>query len=172
MGRFTPVAPEYVKEQLDELVEWLRDPETMELSPVERAAIAHYKLVRSDIVKSLVNKNSLAKKSCWCIAEIECVARFCYSQKAFQVVVHPFVDGNGRTARLLLNLILMRAGYPPVILPVESRAEYYATLHTANLGDLRPFVRYIAKHTENTLKVREQTVLRGLYTSEREGLVP
>ncbi|VDL84468.1 unnamed protein product [Nippostrongylus brasiliensis] len=46
----------------------------------------------------------------------------------------------------------MRAGFPPVILPVESRAEYYATLHTANLGDLRPFVRYIAKHTDNTLK--------------------
>ncbi|VDO13796.1 unnamed protein product [Haemonchus placei] len=71
-----------------------------------------------------------------------------------QVVVHPFIDGNGRTARLLLNLILMRAGFPPVILPVESRAEYYATLITANHGDLRPFVRYIARHTESTLKVR------------------
>ncbi|WKY06126.1 hypothetical protein Q1695_006379 [Nippostrongylus brasiliensis] len=112
VGRFTPVAPEYVREQLDDFVEWLRDPRTLEMSPIERAAIAHYKLV----------------------------------------VVHPFVDGNGRTARLLLNLILMRAGFPPVILPVESRAEYYATLHTANLGDLRPFVRYIAKHTDNTLK--------------------
>ncbi|VDK74041.1 unnamed protein product [Cylicostephanus goldi] len=47
----------------------------------------------------------------------------------------------------------MRAGFPPVILPVESRAEYYATLHIANLGDLRPFVRYVARHTENTLQV-------------------
>ncbi|VDK85735.1 unnamed protein product, partial [Cylicostephanus goldi] len=44
VGHFTPVGPEYVKEQLDELVNWLRDPSTMELDPVERAAIAHYKL--------------------------------------------------------------------------------------------------------------------------------
>ncbi|KAK6009606.1 hypothetical protein OSTOST_25456, partial [Ostertagia ostertagi] len=45
VGRFTPVAPEYVKDQLDELVDWLRDPGTLEMSPIERAAIAHYKLV-------------------------------------------------------------------------------------------------------------------------------
>ncbi|KAJ1349122.1 C2 domain protein Fic1 [Parelaphostrongylus tenuis] len=44
VGRFTPIAPEYVREQLDELVDWLNDPSTMEMSPVERAAIAHYKL--------------------------------------------------------------------------------------------------------------------------------
>uniref|UniRef100_A0A7I4YN53 protein adenylyltransferase n=1 Tax=Haemonchus contortus TaxID=6289 RepID=A0A7I4YN53_HAECO len=123
VGRFTPVAPEYVKDQLDELVDWLRDPVTMEMSPIEKAAIAHYKLV----------------------------------------VVHPFIDGNGRTARLLLNLILMRAGFPPVILPVESRAEYYATLITANHGDLRPFVRYIARHTESTLK---------FYIASAEACVP
>ncbi|CAD6195156.1 unnamed protein product [Caenorhabditis auriculariae] len=112
VGRFTPVAPQYVREQMFELVEWLNDPQTLEMDPVELAAIAHYKLV----------------------------------------LVHPFTDGNGRTARLLLNLILMRSGFPPVILPVESRAEYYATLNVANLGDLRPFVRYVAHHTDSTLR--------------------
>ncbi|UMM28448.1 hypothetical protein L5515_011285 [Caenorhabditis briggsae] len=112
VGKFTPVAPEYVLEQLADMVDWLNDESTMAMDPIERAAIAHYKLV----------------------------------------LVHPFTDGNGRTARLLLNLIMMRSGFPPVILPVETRAEYYASLHVANLGDLRPFVRYVAKHSEASIQ--------------------
>ncbi|CAB3409256.1 unnamed protein product [Caenorhabditis bovis] len=127
VGRFTPVAPEYVEEQMEEFVEWLNDAHTMAMDPIERAAIAHYKLV----------------------------------------LVHPFTDGNGRTARLLLNLIMMRSGFPPVILPVETRAEYYATLHVANLGDLRPFVRYVAHQSDvsirkyiNTMRTSEKCIER------------
>ncbi|XP_036383084.1 protein adenylyltransferase FICD [Megalops cyprinoides] len=67
------------------------------------------------------------------------------------VYVHPFVDGNGRTSRLLMNLILMQAGYPPITIRKEQRAEYYNTLDTANEGDVRPFIRFIAKCTEITL---------------------
>ncbi|CAI2351527.1 unnamed protein product [Caenorhabditis sp. 36 PRJEB53466] len=126
VGRFTPIGPEYVMEQLADLVDWLNDDSTKAMDPIERAAVAHYKLV----------------------------------------LVHPFTDGNGRTARLLLNLIMMRSGFPPVILPVETRAEYYASLHVANLGDLRPFVRYVAKHSEASI----QRYIGAMKTSSEAGI--
>lgn len=67
------------------------------------------------------------------------------------VYIHPFVDGNGRTSRLLMNLILMQAGYPPITIRKEQRAEYYHVLEVANEGDVRPFIRFIAQCTETTL---------------------
>jgi fido (protein-threonine AMPylation protein) len=68
------------------------------------------------------------------------------------VYIHPFIDGNGRTSRLLMNLLLMQAGFPPVIIRVEERLEYYDTLKLANNGDLRPFIRFIARCTDRTLE--------------------
>jgi len=67
------------------------------------------------------------------------------------VYIHPFLDGNGRTSRLLMNLVLMKAGYPPVIIRRSDRDTYYRHLTTANEGDVRPFVRFIAHCTEKTL---------------------
>ncbi|KAI8121536.1 Adenosine monophosphate-protein transferase FICD like protein [Lucilia cuprina] len=67
------------------------------------------------------------------------------------VHIHPFIDGNGRTSRLLMNTLLMRAGYPPVIIPKQQRHKYYQYLQLANDGDIRPFVRFIADCTEKTL---------------------
>lgn len=67
------------------------------------------------------------------------------------VHIHPFTDGNGRTSRLLMNTILMRAGYPPVIVPKQQRHNYYNFLQLANEGDIRPFVRFIADCTDKTL---------------------
>lgn len=67
------------------------------------------------------------------------------------VDIHPFEDGNGRTSRLLMNLILIRAGYPPVIILKEHRQQYYDYLKIANKGDVRPFVRFIAQCTEQVL---------------------
>ncbi|XP_066594417.1 protein adenylyltransferase Fic isoform X1 [Prorops nasuta] len=67
------------------------------------------------------------------------------------VHIHPFSDGNGRTSRLLMNMILMQAGYPPVIIHKQHRHKYYENLQIANSGDVRPFVRFIAECTEQTL---------------------
>ncbi|KAG5348336.1 FICD transferase, partial [Acromyrmex charruanus] len=67
------------------------------------------------------------------------------------VHIHPFTDGNGRTSRLLMNMILMQAGYPPVIIHKQHRHKYYEYLQLANAGDVRPFVRFIAECTEQTL---------------------
>ena len=56
------------------------------------------------------------------------------------VAIHPFSDGNGRTARLLMNLLLLREGYPPVAVRLEDRKTYLDTLEHASMrGDLKPF---------------------------------
>lgn len=60
------------------------------------------------------------------------------------VKIHPFVDGNGRTARLLLNLELMKAGFPAIVLPVTRRLAYYQALDTAHVeGDMAPFIALV-----------------------------
>jgi Fic family protein len=65
------------------------------------------------------------------------------------VKIHPFVDGNGRTARLLFNLELMKAGFPAVILPYEKRLQYYEALDQAHTRrDFRPFWALIVEIAE------------------------
>ena len=67
------------------------------------------------------------------------------------VHIHPFVDGNGRTARLLMNLILMQSGFPPVTISFSDRLSYYEFLQLGNEGDIRPFLRFVASCTERSL---------------------
>ncbi len=60
------------------------------------------------------------------------------------VLIHPFDDGNGRMARLLMNLILIKYGFPPAIIKTEDKASYFSALRQADGGQLDVFVEYIA----------------------------
>jgi Fic family protein len=64
------------------------------------------------------------------------------------VAVHPFRDGNGRTGRLLLNLLLMRAGYPPALLLQEWRLGYLEALSQADRGRYGPLLNLTGRAVE------------------------
>lgn len=67
------------------------------------------------------------------------------------VDIHPFIDGNGRTARLLMNLILMNKGFPPTVILKNERQKYYRTLDSAHEGKMEPFVNFIGRNIERSL---------------------
>jgi Fic family protein len=69
------------------------------------------------------------------------------------VHIHPFIDGNGRTARLLMNLILIQEGYPPAVIRHERRPEYYDALDRAHEGDTDLFVALVAEEAERSLDI-------------------
>lgn len=69
------------------------------------------------------------------------------------VGIYPFVDGNGRTSRLLMNFELMRRGFLPVIIPVEQRLAYYDALDTAHTrGDYSLFIELVASLEQAALE--------------------
>lgn len=95
-----------------EFVMWLNG-EAKAMSSVERAALAHFRLVD----------------------------------------IHPFADGNGRTARLLMNLILIQQGYPPAVVRHEERLAYYTALDQAHAGNSEPFVLMMVEAVESSLDI-------------------
>ncbi|UIN21509.1 Fic family protein [Herbaspirillum frisingense] len=70
------------------------------------------------------------------------------------VKIHPFVDGNGRTGRLLLNLELMKAGYPPAVIRKEDRLAYYDALDEACVsGDHDDITALVGESVQRSLSL-------------------
>ncbi|MGW1455724.1 Fic family protein [Salegentibacter agarivorans] len=74
------------------------------------------------------------------------------------VWIHPFFDGNGRTVRLAMNLILMNAGFPPAIILRNDRKKYYAALNAANKGDYTKLALLMCQALERTLNIYIQAL--------------
>ena len=110
-----------VSHQMVEWGDWLQGP-AMALHPVERAALAHHRLV----------------------------------------ALHLFIDGNGRTARLVMNLLLLRDGYPPTIILRTNRQQYYRVLAQADRDRPAPLVNFVGRAVERSL-----TLYREACTSTR-----
>lgn len=72
------------------------------------------------------------------------------SHAAFERI-HPFIDGNGRTGRLILNLILVRLGFPPAIIFKANRYRYLTALDKADKGDPGPLAELVARSVVDNL---------------------
>jgi Fic family protein len=69
------------------------------------------------------------------------------------VWIHPFFDGNGRTVRLSMNLLLMRCGFPPAIILKNDRKKYYEALNQANNGNYQKMILLMCQALERSLNI-------------------
>jgi Fic family protein len=73
----------------------------------------------------------------------------------FFVYIHPYLDGNGRMGRFLMNLMMASGGYPWTIVPLERRKGYMSALESASVdGDIKPFAKFLADLLRGGTKTR------------------
>ncbi|MBO7747043.1 Fic family protein [Paenibacillus sp. MWE-103] len=155
----------YVKEITDELSEYvLRSIHKLLLKNIDDENAGRYRMINVGISGSthtpsnyVIVAEQMEQMLQWYkqakdhIHPVELAAR-----AHFQFVfIHPFTDGNGRTARLLMNLILMGYGYPPAIVKAENnlRLKYYETLEEASInGNQEPFINLMASCVKDSLE--------------------
>lgn len=109
---------------------------------------SHYSLPNPEAINSLMKKFILAIDSTR--KGKHPVESAAIIHKEF-VFIHPFIDGNGRLARLLMNLILLQEGYNIAIIPVITRREYIECLEKAHTND-KDFIYFIARMVRETQK--------------------
>ncbi|HST04199.1 MAG TPA: Fic family protein [Chloroflexia bacterium] len=80
--------------------------------------------------------------------------------------IHPFFDGNGRTGRLLLNLMLMRDGWPPALLLRSWRVRYLSALDSAGDGRFNPLLNLIGRSVEGGLDIYLDACAAAVYEPE------
>lgn len=85
-------------------------------------------------------------------SDLDAVIKAAFFHHRF-VWVHPFFDGNGRTARLLYNLLLMKAGYPPAIILKNDRKKYYDALNLSNKGNYSKLLLLVMQAVERSLDI-------------------
>jgi len=77
--------------------------------------------------------------------------------------IHPFFHGNGRTARLAMNILLMQNGYPLVIILKNDRKKYYDVLEKADKGNLESLIKFLAQAVEKSLNIYLNTIDRSFW---------
>lgn len=100
-----------------------------------------------DIPQQMTDWENWLKEAEKNIHPIELAARAHHKLTA----IHPFIDGNGRTTRLVMNLILFRHGYPPAVILRVNRKQYYQVLMQADTGKPVPFVNFVGRSVERSL---------------------
>lgn len=86
------------------------------------------------------------------------------------VYIHPFIDGNGRTARLFMNLILMQAGYPPAVILHLDRKKYYRVLRQADNGNPSEFLDFVGRSIERSLIIYLNSI-KSDSTKDKQGYI-
>ncbi|MBI5755100.1 Fic family protein [Candidatus Peregrinibacteria bacterium] len=83
------------------------------------------------------------------------------------VYIHPFFDGNGRTARLIMNVLLLQKGYPLAIILKNDRKRYYRVLQSADNNNYKPLVEFVAKAVERSLDIYLDALTPSSKTKEK-----